>query len=67
MPSDFKVSVKVDATPREDLIKVLEDMRQEYESIMKKKNQDFDTWFREQVRGRGGQTARTPVSMGLQC
>lgn len=50
MPSDFKVSVKVDTTPGEDLIKVLEDMRQEYELIIKKKHQELDTWFREQVK-----------------
>lgn len=48
LPSDFKVSVKVDTTPGEDLIKVLEDMRQEYELIIKKKHQELDTWFREQ-------------------
>jgi acidic type I keratin len=50
LPSDFKVSVKVDTTPGEDLIKVLEDMRQEYELIIKKKHQELDTWFREQVK-----------------
>ncbi|KAM4845012.1 keratin, type I cytoskeletal 23 [Thomomys bottae] len=47
-PSDFKVNVKVDSTPGEDLIKVLEDMRHEYELIIKKKHQDIDTWFKEQ-------------------
>lgn len=52
MPNDFKVNVKVDTTPGEDLIKVLEDMRQEYEQIIKKKHQDLDTWFKEQVRER---------------
>ncbi|XP_069884173.1 keratin, type I cytoskeletal 23 [Dipodomys merriami] len=48
VPSDFKVNVKVDTTPGEDLIKVLEDMRQEYELIIKKKHQDIDAWFKEQ-------------------
>uniref|UniRef100_A0A8D0USF4 IF rod domain-containing protein n=2 Tax=Sus scrofa TaxID=9823 RepID=A0A8D0USF4_PIG len=48
MPNDFKVNVKVDATPGEDLIKVLEDMRQEYELLIKKKHQDFDVWYKEQ-------------------
>lgn len=48
LPSDFKVSVKVDTTPGEDLITVLDDMRQEYELIIKKKHQELDTWFREQ-------------------
>ncbi|XP_004633793.1 keratin, type I cytoskeletal 23 [Octodon degus] len=49
MPNDFKVSVKVDATPGGDLLKVLEDMRQEYEVIMKKQHQDLDAWFRERA------------------
>uniref|UniRef100_A0A452RB79 Keratin 23 n=1 Tax=Ursus americanus TaxID=9643 RepID=A0A452RB79_URSAM len=48
VPNDFKVSVKVDSTPGEDLIKVLEDMRQEYEFIIKKKHQDLDAWYKEQ-------------------
>uniref|UniRef100_A0A8C6QG62 Keratin 23 n=1 Tax=Nannospalax galili TaxID=1026970 RepID=A0A8C6QG62_NANGA len=48
MPSDFKVDVKVDTTPGEDLIKALEDMRQEYELIIKKKHQELDAWLREQ-------------------
>ncbi|XP_014689059.1 keratin, type I cytoskeletal 23 [Equus asinus] len=48
VPNDFKVNVKVDTTPGEDLIKVLQDMRQEYESIIKKKHQDLDTWYKEQ-------------------
>lgn len=52
MPHDFKVNVRVDATPGEDLMKVLEDMRQEYEFIIKKKHQELDTWFKEQVKQR---------------
>ncbi|KAL2765092.1 keratin, type I cytoskeletal 23 isoform 2 [Daubentonia madagascariensis] len=48
VPNDCKVNVKVDTTPGEDLIKVLEDMRQEYELIIKKKHQDLDTWYKEQ-------------------
>ncbi|XP_037665752.1 keratin, type I cytoskeletal 23 [Choloepus didactylus] len=48
MPNDLKVNVKVDTTPAEDLIKVLEDMRQEYEFIMKRKHQELDTWYKQQ-------------------
>ncbi|XP_057572854.1 keratin, type I cytoskeletal 23 isoform X2 [Hippopotamus amphibius kiboko] len=48
VPNDVKIDVKVDATPGEDLIKVLEDMRQEYEFIRKKKHQDLDAWYKEQ-------------------
>ncbi|XP_075415456.1 keratin, type I cytoskeletal 23 [Tenrec ecaudatus] len=48
VPNDFKVNVKLDTTPGEDLVKLLEDMRQEYEFLIKKKHQDMDTWFKEQ-------------------
>ncbi|XP_008054017.1 keratin, type I cytoskeletal 23 [Carlito syrichta] len=48
VPNDFKVNVKVDTTPGEDLIKVLEEMRQEYEFIIKRKHRDLDTWYKEQ-------------------
>lgn len=48
VPNDCMVNVKVDTTPGEDLIKVLEDMRQEYEFMIKKKHQDLDAWYKEQ-------------------
>lgn len=52
MPNDFKVNVKVDTTPGEDLIKALEVMRQEYEFMIKKKHQDLDAWYKEKVKER---------------
>uniref|UniRef100_A0A8C3YM65 Keratin 23 n=1 Tax=Catagonus wagneri TaxID=51154 RepID=A0A8C3YM65_9CETA len=65
IPNDFKVNVKVDATPGEDLIKVLEDMRQEYELIMKKKHQDLDTWYKEQAAAMAQEVASpTAVQSG---
>ncbi|XP_020853374.1 keratin, type I cytoskeletal 23 isoform X1 [Phascolarctos cinereus] len=48
MTDDIKVNVRVNSTPGEDLMKILEDMRQEYELIIKKKHQDLDTWYKEQ-------------------
>ncbi|XP_066220315.1 keratin, type I cytoskeletal 23 [Saccopteryx leptura] len=56
-PSDFKVNVKVDTTPGEDLVKVLEDMRREYESMIKKKHQDLDAWYKEQSAAMAQETA----------
>ncbi|KAI4570516.1 hypothetical protein MJT46_006033 [Ovis ammon polii x Ovis aries] len=50
VPDDFKVNMKLDAAPGEDLIKVLEDMRQEYEFITEKKHSDLTAWFKEQQR-----------------
>lgn len=64
VPNDFKVNVKVDATPGEDLIKILEDMRQEYEFIIKKKHQELDTWYKEQVKERGSNFSKVPFPCG---
>ncbi|KAM6164177.1 keratin, type I cytoskeletal 23 [Rhynchocyon petersi] len=61
VPNDFKVNVKVATTPREDLIKILEDMRQEYELIIKKKHQDLDTWFKEQSAAMSQEVATPAV------
>ncbi|XP_038609551.1 keratin, type I cytoskeletal 23 [Tachyglossus aculeatus] len=47
MPNDFKVNVKVNATAGEDLVKILEDMRKEYEVIITKRSKDLDTWYKE--------------------
>ncbi|XP_028745349.1 keratin, type I cytoskeletal 23 [Peromyscus leucopus] len=66
LPSDFKVNVKVDTTPGEDLIKVLEDMRQEYELIIKKKHQELDTWFREQSAAMSQEAASPAPVQGNQ-
>ncbi|XP_036124873.1 keratin, type I cytoskeletal 23 [Molossus molossus] len=57
VPNDFKVNVKVDTTPGEDLIKILEDMRQEYELMIKKKHRDLDAWYREQSAAMARETA----------
>ncbi|EHH58101.1 Cytokeratin-23 [Macaca fascicularis] len=62
VPSDFSVNVKVDTGPKEDLIKVLEDMRQEYELIIKKKHQDLDTWYKEQSAAMS-QEAASPAAV----
>lgn len=64
MPNDFKVNVKVDKTPGEDLVKILEDMRQEYELMMKKKHQELDAWYKEQVKGRCPNFPKVPSPWG---
>uniref|UniRef100_A0A0P6JFV5 Keratin, type I cytoskeletal 23 n=1 Tax=Heterocephalus glaber TaxID=10181 RepID=A0A0P6JFV5_HETGA len=66
VPDDFKVSVKVEATPGEDLIKALEDMRQEYEFVIKKKHQDLDTWFEEQASQSAAASQEVPGPAALQ-
>ncbi|XP_006889496.1 PREDICTED: keratin, type I cytoskeletal 23 [Elephantulus edwardii] len=66
MPNDFKVNVKVDAPPGEDLTKILKDMRQEYEMIIKKKHQEVDTWFKEQAAAMSQEMAAPAVVPGSQ-
>lgn len=62
VPNDFKVNVKVDATPGGDLIKVLEEMRQEYEFMIKKKHRDLDAWYKEKSTAMAQEAASpTPV------
>ena len=65
IPDDFKVNMKFDAALGEDLIKVLENMRQEYEFITEKKHLDLTSWFKEQVKERCSNFSKVPFSKGL--
>eukprot|EP00075_Anas_platyrhynchos_P003599 XP_005030403.3 keratin, type I cytoskeletal 23 isoform X1 [Anas platyrhynchos] len=44
---DFKVNVKVNAPPPEDLAKILAEIRQDYEAIIEKNRQSLDSWYKE--------------------
>ncbi|XP_042692571.1 keratin, type I cytoskeletal 23-like [Centrocercus urophasianus] len=44
---DFKVNVKVNAPPPEDLAKILAEIREDYEAIIEKNRQSLDSWYRE--------------------
>lgn len=46
---DFKVNVKVNAPPPEDLAKILAEIRQDYEAIIEKNRQSLDSWYKELV------------------
>jgi len=46
---DFKVNVKVNAAPPEDLAKILAEIREDYEAIIEKNRQSLDSWYKEQV------------------
>lgn len=43
------VNVEVDAAPQQDLNKVLEEIRAQYESITDKHRRDQEAWFNEKV------------------
>uniref|UniRef100_A0A8C6ZG19 Keratin 23 n=1 Tax=Nothoprocta perdicaria TaxID=30464 RepID=A0A8C6ZG19_NOTPE len=45
---DFKVNVKVNAAPPEDLAKILAEIREDYEAIIEKNRKSLDNWYREQ-------------------
>lgn len=62
VPNDFKVNVKVDTTPGGDLIKALENMRQEYEFMIKKKHRDLDVWYKEKAAAMA-QEAASPIAV----
>lgn len=47
----FKVKVKVNTTPQEDLAKILAGIREDYEAIIEKNRQDLENWFERQVTG----------------
>lgn len=45
---DFKVNVKVNAAPPEDLAKILAEIREDYEAIIEKNRKSLDSWYKEQ-------------------
>ncbi|XP_033026766.1 keratin, type I cytoskeletal 23 isoform X1 [Lacerta agilis] len=46
---DFKVNVKVNSAPQEDLARILAGIRADYEAIIEKNRQSLDAWFQKQV------------------
>lgn len=44
------VNVEVDAAPQQDLNRVLEEIRAQYESITDKHRRDQEAWFNDKVR-----------------
>lgn len=44
------VNVEVDAAPQQDLNKVLEEIRAQYEAITDKHRRDQEAWFNDKVK-----------------
>lgn len=45
------VNVEVNAAPGEDLLKKLNDMRQEYENLIRKNREEVERWYEIKVNG----------------
>ena len=43
------INVEVDAAPQQDLSRIMEEMRAQYEGITDKHRRDQETWFNEKV------------------
>lgn len=44
------VNVEVDAAPQQDLNKILEEIRAQYETITDRHRRDQESWFNEKVK-----------------
>lgn len=46
------VNVEVDAAPQQDLTRIMEEIRTQYEGIVEKNRRETETWYKEKVRSR---------------
>lgn len=59
-----QVNVEVDASPQQDLQKVLDELREHYETVAAKNCKDLENWYQTKVRveaqGQGSAKAAFP-------
>ncbi|XP_075939480.1 keratin, type I cytoskeletal 13-like [Anarhichas minor] len=58
-----QVNVEVDAAPQQDLSKVLEDMRDHYETITAKTNKELESWYQSKTEMINTEVATAEVTM----
>lgn len=49
--SSGSVNVEVDAKPQEDLTRILDEVRCQYEAIAQKNRKEMDAWYKVKVSG----------------
>ncbi|XP_008285793.1 keratin, type I cytoskeletal 13-like [Stegastes partitus] len=58
-----QVNVEVDAAPQEDLTRVMEEMREYYETVAAKNNKELEAWFQGKSEGLSKEVATTEMTL----
>lgn len=45
-----KINVELDTTPQVDLSRIIAEIREEYEAIIRKNNKALEDWYKQKVR-----------------
>ncbi|KAG9346219.1 hypothetical protein JZ751_008044 [Albula glossodonta] len=59
------VNVEVDAAPQEDLARVLEEIRSQYQSIIEKNRREMEGWYKEKVNTKTTVSACLPLRLKI--
>lgn len=50
--SSSNVNVEVDAAPQQDMARIMEEIRQQYEGVIDKNRRDMESWYKGKVSAR---------------